>query len=64
MKTYDCTSGSAQHCYGCYTMEVDKAGYGDWVNKEELVERLEAIRVVGVDTALTGIDTLIEELSK
>lgn len=24
VKRYDCTSGSAQYCYGCYTMEEGK----------------------------------------
>lgn len=44
VKTYDCTSGGAQWCQGCYTMtEVpDEHGkrYGDWVRLEDY-ERLE-----------------------
>ena len=33
VKRYDCTSGGASHCYGCYTMsEIDG---GDYVSAED-----------------------------
>jgi hypothetical protein len=41
VKTYDCTSGGAQWCQGCYTMEEstdvqgNPDGYGDWVAKSD-----------------------------
>lgn len=58
MKTYDCTSGGASYCYGCYTMGEDKEGYGDWLRKEEVVERLRSLQKSG-----ETLDSLIEELS-
>ncbi len=33
---YDCTSGGAQFCQGCYTME--ESDYGDYVTWEEYME--------------------------
>jgi hypothetical protein len=45
IKTYDCTSGGAQWCQGCYTMDEmpDFLGkrQGDWVNLADY-EKLEA----------------------
>lgn len=46
VKTYDCGSGGAQFCQGCYTMEEQEPctgfprGTGDWVRLEDY-ERLE-----------------------
>lgn len=37
VKRYDCTSGGAQYCYGCYTMEEDEMGdYVEWEAYEAL----------------------------
>lgn len=49
--TYDCTSGGSQHCYGCYTMEVCKSRYGDWVRKDVLRERAIACLDILTDPA-------------
>jgi hypothetical protein len=48
VKTYDCTSGGAQWCQGCYTMTEQEPcagfprGTGDWVRIEDY-EKLEAL---------------------
>lgn len=37
VKRYDCTSGGAQYCYGCYTMEECELGdYVEWEAYEAL----------------------------
>src|SRR5690554_5330151 len=37
VKRYDCTSGGAQHCYGCYTMkECELGDYVVWEAYEAL----------------------------
>lgn len=40
IKTYDCTSGGAQWCQGCYTMDESLTdgkpdGYGEWVSRAD-----------------------------
>ena len=42
VKRFNCTSGGAQFCQGCYTMERDDE-YGDYVRFEDY-ERLTAER--------------------
>lgn len=42
---YDCTSGSAQHCYGCYTMTEEQ--YGDYVKADDLFA---AVAIQGIAT--------------
>lgn len=45
VKRYDCTSGGAQYCYGCYTMEEDELGdYVEWEAYEALQAECEELR--------------------
>lgn len=45
VKRYDCTSGGAQYCYGCYTMEEDEMGdYVEWEAYEALQAECEELR--------------------
>lgn len=47
VKRYDCTSGSAQYCYGCYTMEEDEMGdYVEWEAYEALQAEVERLRCI------------------
>jgi hypothetical protein len=54
IKTYDCTSGGAQWCQGCYTMTEDKDGYGDWVRKEDYDAVIAALRLLFKEMELSG----------
>src|SRR5690606_7503899 len=45
VKRYDCTSGGAQHCYGCYTMKESELGdYVEWEAYEALQAECEKLR--------------------
>lgn len=45
VKRYDCTSGGAQHCYGCYTMKEGELGdYVEWEAYEALQAECEKLR--------------------
>lgn len=45
VKRYDCTSGGAQHCYGCYTMkECELGDYVEWEAYEALQAECEALK--------------------
>ena len=45
VKRYDCTSGGAQHCYGCYTMkECELGDYVEWEAYEALQAECEKLR--------------------
>lgn len=45
VKRYDCTSGGAQHCYGCYTMKESELGdYVEWEAYEALQAECEELR--------------------
>ena len=45
VKRYDCTSGGAQHCYGCYTMKEGELGnYVEWEAYEALQAECEALQ--------------------
>lgn len=45
VKRYDCTSGGAQHCYGCYTMKETELGdYVEWEAYEALQAECEKLR--------------------
>ncbi len=39
---FDCSSGGASYCMGCYTME--KQTYGDWVRYEDYLKLVREIR--------------------
>ena len=46
VKRYDCTSGGAQHCYGCYTMgETELGDFVEWEAYEALQAENEALRI-------------------
>ena len=43
LKRFDCTSGGAQHCYGCYEMTEDAEGdYVRYADVEQRIATLEA----------------------
>ena len=45
VKRYDCASGGAQHCYGCYTMKEGELGdYVEWEAYEALQAECEKLR--------------------
>jgi len=65
VKRYDCTSGGAQHCYGCYTMkECELGDYVVWEAYEALQAKCEELRkdVAGLVEALEhGFPLLSDE---
>ncbi len=45
VKRYDCTSGRAMYCYGCYTMEESELGdYVEWEAYEALQAECERLK--------------------
>jgi len=52
VKRYDCTSGGAKHCYGCYTMEETEMGdYVEWEAYETLQAECEKLRKLATECA-------------
>jgi hypothetical protein len=67
VKTYDCTSGGAQWCQGCYTMteQPDFLGkrQGEWVSLEDY-EKLEAALELISENAEASGSPLLERIVK
>lgn len=58
VKRYDCTSGGARHCYGCYTMKEGELGdYVEWEAYEALQAECDAL-VEALDGAARSLETI------
>lgn len=58
VKRYDCTSGGAHHCYGCYSMEEGELGdYVEWEAYEALQAECDAL----VESLEQGFPLLSDE---
>lgn len=63
IETFDC-KGCRGHCYGGYHMDADKEGWGDWLRKSDVLERLVALHDTSLGKMTVELDALIAELSK